>query len=196
MAALLVGLLALPAATVLSADGPWSVSQADVRVLCPLTVGGSFEARTAALAGAMTVAVSHPAAFVGDLAVDLRSLDTGIGLRNDHLREKYLEVGKGDGFDKAVLSDVHLGDVDAETFQGRTTFTGMLLLHGTTKGVTGSADIRRVGSSVRVDAAFPVTLADYGIPKPQYLGVGVRSEVQVKVSFVATPGALNPGGSR
>jgi len=28
-------------------------------------------------------------------AVDLRTLDTGISLRNDHLREKYLEVDKG-----------------------------------------------------------------------------------------------------
>jgi polyisoprenoid-binding protein YceI len=193
---LLAGLVALSAATALPADGAWSVSQADVRVLCPLTVGGSFEARTASLAGSMAVAAPHPATFVGDLAVDLRTLDTGIGLRNDHLREKYLEVGKGDGFDKAVLSDVHLGDVDAETFQGRTTFTGTLRLHGTTKGVTGSADIHRVGTSVRVEAAFSVTLADYGIPKPQYLGVGVKSEVQVKVSFVATPGGAEGSGSR
>jgi polyisoprenoid-binding protein YceI len=166
------------------------------RVLCPLTVGGSFEARTASLAGGMAVTVPRPATFVGDLAVDLRTLDTGIGLRNDHLREKYLEVGKGDGFDKAVLADVRLGEVDAETFQGHTTFTGTLRLHGTTKAVTGSADIRRVGTSVHVEAAFPVTLADYGIAKPQYLGVGVRSEVQVKVSFVATPGAAEGSGSR
>jgi polyisoprenoid-binding protein YceI len=194
--ALLAGLVALPAATALPAEGPWSASQADVRVLCPLTVGGSFEARTTSLAGAVTVAVPHPAAFVGDLTVDLRTLDTGIGMRNDHMREQYLEVEKGDGFDKAVLSDVHLGEVDAETFQGRTTFTGTLRLHGTTRRITGAADVRRAGSSVRVEAAFPVTLADFGIPKPQYLGVGVKGEVQVKVSFTATPGGANGGGSR
>jgi hypothetical protein len=197
--ALLAGFVAVPAATALPAEGPWSVSQADVRVLCPLTVGGSFEARTTSLVGTVVVATSHPAAFVGDLAVDLRTLDTGIGMRNDHMREKYLEVGKGDGFESAVLSDIHLGEVDAETFQGRTTFTGTLLLHGTRRGVTGPADVRRVGSSVRIEAAFPVTLADHGIPKPQYLGVGVKGEVQVKVSFAATPGvatASSGGGSR
>jgi len=194
--ALLAGLVALAAATALPAEGPWSVSQADVRVLCPLTVGGSFEARTTSLVGTVVVATSHPASFVGDLAVDLRTLDTGIGMRNDHMREKYLELGKGDGFENAVLSDIHLGEVDAETFQGRTTFTGTLLLHGTKRRVTGPADVRRVGSSVRIEATFPVALADHGIPKPQYLGVGVKGEVQVKVSLVATPGAANGGGSR
>lgn len=188
--------MALPAATALPAEGPWTISQADVRVLCPLTVGGSFEARTASLAGSMAVAAPHPAAFMGDLIVDLRTLDTGIGMRNDHMREKYLEVGKGDGFDRAVLSDVHLGDVDVETFQGRTTFTGTLRLHGARKNVTGPAEVRRTGSSVRIEAIFPVTLADFGIPKPQYLGVGVKSEVQVKVSLVATPGGANGGESR
>jgi YceI-like protein len=197
--ALLAAFVALPAAGALPSEVPWSISQADVRVLCPLTVGGSFEARTASLAGSMTVAAPHPAAFVGDLTVDLRTLDTGIGMRTDHMREKYLEVEKGDGFDRAVLSDIHLGNVDAETFQGRTTFTGTLLLHGTKKVVSGTADVRRIGPSVRIEASFPVTLADHGIPKPQYLGVGVKGEVQVKVSFVATPGAAvasSGGGTR
>ena len=166
-------------------------------MICPLTVGGSFEAKTPSLAGTVAVTTSHPAAFAGDLAVDLRSLDTGISLRNDHLRDEYLEVGKGQGFDKAVLSDIHLGDVDSETFQGRTSFTGTLLLHGTKKDISGQAEVRREGSSVRIEATLPIVLADHGIPKPQYLGVGVKSQVQVKVSFVATPVATtSAGGSR
>jgi hypothetical protein len=31
-----------------------------------------------------------------------------------------------------------------------------------------------------------VTLADFAIPKPQYLGVGLKNDVQVKVSLNAT----------
>ena len=64
------------------------------------------------------------------------------------------------------------------------------------KDVAGQAEIRREGSSVRVEASFAVVLADHGIPKPQYLGVGVKNQVQVKVSFVATPAATPAGGSR
>ena len=94
-------------------------------------------------------------------------------------------MGKGQSFEHAVLSDIRLGDVDPETFQGRTAFSGTFSLHGTQRAISGQAEVRRQGDSVRVEASFPVTLADYGIPKPQYLGVGVKEEVQVKVSLVA-----------
>jgi len=166
-----------------------------VRVVCPLTVGGSFEARATSFSGTVALAAPRPAAFAGDLKVDLRTLDTGIDLRNQHMRENYLEVGKGEGYEAAVLSDIRLGDVDATTFQGRTPFTGTLLLHAARKAVTGEAEIRRDGSDVRVAANFPVRLDDFGIPPPRYLGVGVKNEVQVKTSFVATP-APRSGGTQ
>ena len=37
------------------------------------------------------------------------------------------------------------------------------------------------GSGVIVDAEFPVKVSAFQIPKPTYLGVGVRDEIQVKV---------------
>lgn len=166
----------------------WQAGQGDVRITCPMTIGGSFEARTNALRGTLAVATSRPATLSGEVTVDLTTLDTGINLRNTHLRTKYLEVGKGADFSKAVLTDITLGTDDAETFQGRTAFTGTLLLHGTRKAIAGQTDIRRQGSTIRVDASFPVILTDYGVPKPQYLGVGVKNQIQVRVSFVATPG--------
>jgi len=180
-----------------AADGPsWHVIRGEVKILCPMTVGGGFEAKTPALVGTLALAGSHPLALGGDLVVDLKTLETGIGLRDDHMRNEYLEVGKGDGFDKAVLSDLQLGEVDPGAFQGRTAFTGNLALHGVKAKVKGQADVHREGATVRVDATFPVTIADYGIAKPQYLGVGVRSEVQVKVSLVLTSAAEAPGAGR
>ena len=90
-----------------AAGGPWRVTQPDVSVMCPMTIGGSFDAKTTALSGSLT-APAGGSAFDGTLAVDLRTLDTGITLRNDHLREKYLEVDKGPGYDSATLSDIVL----------------------------------------------------------------------------------------
>ncbi|HXY39242.1 MAG TPA: YceI family protein [Vicinamibacteria bacterium] len=192
----LAALAAALAGTAASADdvgSAWQVSRGDVRVVCPMTVGGSFEAKTSSLSGTLTLSAPRPATFSGTLAVDLRSLDSGIGLRNEHLRDNYLEVGKGSGYEQAVLSDIRL-DGDSAV-QGRTGFSGKLQLHGTTREVKGQAEVHRDGNSVRVDASFPVSVSDYGIPKPQYLGVGVRNEVQVKVSLVATPAAA-PAGAR
>jgi hypothetical protein len=188
------GLAGLALATLIAgraqiAEGStWRVARGEVRVLCPLTVGGSFEAKTTSLTGALTPASTHPAMLVGTLVVDVRTLDSGIGLRDEHLRNTYLEVGRGEGFDTAVLSNIDLGGV-TETFQGRTRFTAELLIHGVKKAVAGQAEVRREGPGVRVDAGFPVTLADFGIAKPRYLGVGVKDDVQVRVSLVATAAA-------
>jgi polyisoprenoid-binding protein YceI len=185
--------LAVISLTVLGAEGraedapPFRVTSGEVRVVCPLTVGGSFEARATSFSGTVALATPRPPAFEGDLTVDLRTLDTGIELRNHHMRDTYLEVGKGAGYDTAVLSDIHLGDIDAATFQGRTPFTATLLLHAARKPVGGDADIKREGSDVRVAARFPVRLDEFGIEPPRYLGVGVKNEVQVSISFVATP---------
>jgi polyisoprenoid-binding protein YceI len=185
---LLGAVLIIGATNVLGAGpGPWRVVRGEVRVLCPMTIGGSFEAKTKSLTGTVTLAASHPVLLAGDLTVDLEDLDTGIDLRNEHLRNTYLEVSKDAAYERAVLSEVKLGDVEPEAFQGRTAFSGVFTLHGVKKTVTGQADIRREGASVRVEASFPVTIADYAIAKPRYLGVGVKDEVQVKVSLVAAP---------
>lgn len=193
----MVACLLAAASLAAPADAPaWKVERADVRVSCPLTVGGSFEAKTRALAGTLVLAAARPAAFSGELAVDLRTLDTGIALRDRHMRDEYLEVGKGAGFETAVLSEVRLADADADTVQGRTGFTARLALHGEKRTVQGRADIRRQGALARVDATFPVKLADFAIARPQYLGIGVKDEVEVKVSFAATPAAAVSGAAR
>lgn len=179
--------------SVRGADNPpagalsWQITRGDVRVLCPLTVGGSFEARTTSLTATLALTTPRPVALAGEVAVDLRTLDTGISMRNGHMRDNYLEIGKGAGFDAAVLSDIRLPDGDAATLSGRTRFSGTLLLHGTKRAIAGDADVRRDGSSVRVDAAFAVRLEDYAIAPPRYLGVGVKDEVMVKVSLTAAP---------
>jgi polyisoprenoid-binding protein YceI len=175
----LAGALAAPANT-------WHVGPGDVRVICPMTIGGSFEATTTALSGSMTASEAGARAFDGSVAVDLRTLDTGINLRNEHLREKYLEVGKGPGFDTATLSEIDLNGVDAGTSEGKGSFTGLLTLHGARKTVKGSVDVRAQGTGLHVKASFPVDLSDYAIAKPRYLGVGVKDIVQVEVAFAVT----------
>ncbi len=174
------------AVTSLAAAGPWSVGQAAVSINCPMTIGGSFDAKTAALSGSLTASPSRPLALDGSLAVDLRTIDTGISLRNDHLREKYLEVDKGPGYDKAVLSEIELKGLSADTAEGKGSFTGAFTLHGVKKMVNGPVEVRKAGSGLRVRAAFPVNLPDYGIPEPRYLGVGVKNTVQVDVTFSTT----------
>jgi polyisoprenoid-binding protein YceI len=173
--------LALAGVTAVGAP-TWHVARAEVRVVCPMTIGGSFEARTTALTGSVAAGASGSRAFDGTLAVDLRTLDTGIGLRNEHLREKYLEVDKEPGFETARLSQIELDADDPDMPEGKAAFTGRLTLHGVSRQVTGVAEVRRTGDGLRVTASFPVDLREFGIRKPRYLGIGVKDVVQVEVA--------------
>jgi len=174
-----------------AAQTEWRVVRGDVRVLCPLTIGGSFEARAEGVTGRLAVKSAQPAAYEGELTLPLSSLDSGIDLRNEHMKNNYLEIGRGPGFDTAVLSGITLADLDAAGVGGKTRFSGNLTVHGVMRRVEGTAEIKRSDTSVKVTARVPVRLADFGIPAPRYLGVGVRDEVQVTVSLdaVSTPQA-------
>src|SRR5512139_2804934 len=109
----------------------WTVTTGDVRVTCPMTVGGSFDAKSSAVAGKLSVDPSSTV-LAGELSVDLKTLDTGISLRNQHMVETYLEVGKGEGFEKATLSNIDVGSV-AASLDGQKPFTARLRLHGVTQ---------------------------------------------------------------
>jgi hypothetical protein len=174
-----------------AAGASWRATQGDVRVTCPMTIGGSFQAKSSALSGSLAPAASHPPGYDGTLALDLRTLDTGISLRNDHMRENYLEVDKAPGYDKATLSEIELKGLSVDVPEGKGMFTGALTLHGTKKSVNGPAEVRKAGSGYRVKASFPVNLSDYNIPEPRYLGVGVKNTVQIEVTFVASPDAVS-----
>jgi polyisoprenoid-binding protein YceI len=166
----------------------FQVAQGDVRVTVPLRPGGGFEAKTASLAGTLTLAGAKPVQLAGELQVDLATIDTGIDLRNRHLRENYLEVAKGPAYQKATLTEIRLAEADGEEFEGRSSFTGTLRLHNVRKPVAGSAEIRRDGTGVRVVATFPLLLTDFGIEPPQYMGVGVGNKLAVRVGFLAARG--------
>jgi polyisoprenoid-binding protein YceI len=159
------------------------VSTGQVTVICPLTVGGSFEAKTKDLTGDLAVAHDNQA-IQGALTVDLQTLETGIGLRDRHLKDNYLEVAKGPEYAEAKLQDIRV-----ERLDGKTTFRGMLTLHGQKREVSGTAQIKPEGNGYRMQASFPLKVADFQIPDPTYLGVGVADEVTVRVNLNAVPAA-------
>ena len=170
----------------LHAGNALRVTTGKVSVVCPLTVGGSFEAKTDAVSGEVSLAPSPEMPMNGELTVDLKTLATGIGLRDRHLKDNYLEVQRGSAFAAARLQDIR---VDA--LEGKTAFRGALMLHGERREVSGTATIRPDGPGYRVEANFPVRISDFQIPDPTYLGVGVKNEVQVRVHFTVVPAATS-----
>lgn len=114
------------------------------------------------------------------LVVPLTKLDTGIELRNKHMREKYLETGK---FPDAelVVSKASIGYPNV----GSGEVTGQLKLHGQTKAVKLRYEARRSGAGYAVAGSLRLNIKDFGIQQPSYLGVSVKPEVDVAVKFNA-----------
>ncbi len=173
----------------------WTVSAGDVRVRCRLTVGGSFDAVTSSLSGALRPS-ANDTAFSGELRVELGTLDTGIALRNGHLRGDYLEVERGPDFREAVLSGIVLDDPPPGGGGRRETgFSGSLALHGVRRAIEGEAELRRRDGRIQVEAVFRLSLEAFGIPPPRYLGIGVRDDVEITVRFEAVGVGTPPDGS-
>ena len=166
--------------------GSYRVDEATVTIHCPLTVGGSFKAMTEALTGELVAGEIGP--LEGSFEVDLSSLETGIGLRDRHLRDKYLEVGRGEGYDKAVLTDIVLLAREAGD-ERRQPFTATLALHGEVHELSGSCRIDETEAGYEIEATMPVHVPDYGIAKPRHLGIGVKDTVRITVTLalVAAP---------
>lgn len=114
--------------------------------------------------------------------VKLDTLKTGIELRDRHMTEKYLETAK---FPKATLTldKATLVLPASGTQKGKT--TGVLKLHGKSKEVPVSFEIKGNQGSYAVKATMKVNYKDFGIEVPTYMGVTVKPDLDVEVAFTA-----------
>jgi len=170
----------------------WQAIQGRVAVVCPLTVGGRFEAKTTAVTGRVTT-VDGTRHVEGAFVVDLATLQTGIGLRDVHLRDNYLEVSRGPGYDTAVLDAIVLdAPLPARGQSAALGFSGVLTLHGRGNPVTGRADLLYKGDRLVVKVTFPLRIDAYAIARPAYLGIGVTNQVEVTVRAILDRAATPP----
>jgi polyisoprenoid-binding protein YceI len=156
----------------------------------------SFDGRTRQVGGQLTV---DPEALAqGSSAwfqVDLKSLDTGMSLRNKHMRENHLHTDKHPAtrFDLRSLS-VPVAALPAGKAV-RVNATGEYALHGVTKSRTlpvdltwhpdGAASAKVKGPALHVVCRFDVSLAEHEIPRPEFLFMKVAETMQVTVDVWA-----------
>ena len=113
----------------------------------------------------------------GEFTLPLANLNTGIEMRDEHMKQKYLEVAKNPD---AVLKITNLTLTSAEKGQD-VPFSGTLTLHGTTKNVDGHVNYQTASGTKKTHADFKIRLSDFGIAIPAYAGLKVADEVQVQV---------------
>lgn len=118
------------------------------------------------------------------VTVPLEHMETGIALRDRHLREKYVEVQKYPDATLALPWSAITLPADGKTVQAHG--TGKLTLHGQTREVPFSATLFRHGAIYDVTGQVPINLKEFGISIPSYLGVTVQPDITTTVTFHAT----------
>ncbi|MBY0316383.1 MAG: YceI family protein [Bdellovibrionales bacterium] len=117
--------------------------------------------------------------ITGEFKFKLDTLNTGISLRDSHMKEKYLEVAKHPDA-RLKLEEVKDWSVEKGEAQG-VPFKGSLTIHGVEKPVTGTVDIKKKDAGYAVVANFETKISLYGIDLPSYAGVTVADDVKVSV---------------
>lgn len=117
--------------------------------------------------------------------VPLKNLETGISLRDKHMKEKYLEVEK---YPDATLK-LDRGQITIPA-KGKTSegdAKGTFTCHGKSKDVTVHYKAHRESDgTIGAETKFPINLKDYDITIPNYLGVTVHPDINIQAKFQAT----------
>lgn len=133
----------------------------------------------------------HP--FKVNFEVDLASVDTGIELRNEHMRDNFLETGK---YPKASYKATSIQVPKKPDLKKTQTIqlvsSGDFTLHGVTTKKTIPLTVEytpavgKVPAQARIKGKFPVPLAQHQIKRPEAILVKLAETVFVDVDLQAS----------
>jgi polyisoprenoid-binding protein YceI len=125
----------------------------------------------------------------GKFQVDLRTIKTGIDLRDTHMRENHLDTEKYP-YTFLKLSQVEgLPDKLMEDSVYKGIVYGEFYLHGIKKDISSDISVSvktNTGNNIaiRVKANFTIRLEDFDIPHPKALFLKIAKEIAVEVSLI------------
>jgi polyisoprenoid-binding protein YceI len=115
----------------------------------------------------------------GDFKFKLDSLKTGVDMRDEHMKTKYLQTAQFPTAELKIDSVENFNPAAPEA--SGLPFRGSLTVHGVTKPVAGTVDIKKKDKGYSVKANFDTKVTDHSIDIPSYLGVTVADAVKISV---------------
>lgn len=149
-------------------------------LLLPNTIDGTT--------GKVTGSIGVEGAVNGTVAIDAASFDSGIGKRDEHIRE-ILQTGKYPTIEFAVTLVEPVTPGDVASYAGSKTVRGNLTVRGVTKEVSIPVTVKAEGESFIIDGAVEVKYTDFGIEPPTFAGIVKRAHDRIilKAHLVAVP---------
>lgn len=146
----------------------------------------SFTGRTDQVTGWVEADLGNLAGKIDlQVVVDLASFDTGIGKRNQHMRDNHLET---DRFPSAVFrGGAVVQSQPASLVPGQLavlTLQGTLDLHGVRRDRQCDLTVTLTGEGhLRVQGEFPVLLSEHDIERPKFLVLKLADEQKVRIDL-------------
>ncbi|MEM1413366.1 MAG: YceI family protein [Myxococcota bacterium] len=135
--------------------------------------------------GSVSFDPANVAATRGRLTVPVRSLQTGIEERDEHLYgSEWLNAGEHPNivFEITGVSGAsRLAEGEDADLEVRGNFT----MNGVTRPVTARVRVRWDGSGLRGRAQFRVRLEDHGVSVPSVVRLKVANEITIRMDFAA-----------
>ena len=131
--------------------------------------------------GATATLVEKNKELNGEVSFQLKTLTTGIKLRDEHLKNKYLEIEK---YPVAILkiTNLNIGDGLQKPFK----FNAKLSLHGVEQLVEGDVTVIKESNNQKLSAEFKIKLSQFKIEIPNFQGITVAEDVEIKVDLPIT----------
>ena len=185
---LAAALLVLAAATTLCADSrSYTIAKGgnNVAEFHAEDTYDSFDGKTSDVTGTIVADPANPAAASVTVVINIDSLDTGVGLRNKEMRERFLESNK---FGTATFKSVSVtGPTSiAPNAPAEISVTGDMTLHGVTKRLTIPVRVVLIPDGrIHATSNFKIHMPDFGISVPHTILVTVNDEVPVRLDVWA-----------
>ncbi len=129
----------------------------------------------------------------GVLRVDLRTLRTGIDMRDEHMREEYLQTDK---FPFAYFELTGVKGMPSEVKSNtpyQVTAEGFFYIHGIKRKIEAQLQVTRQGDgsasdALQVRAKFSMNLDAFKIPRPKAVFLKLAETIDVEVVYSAGGG--------
>lgn len=119
----------------------------------------------------------------GTIDVALESIDTGMGLRNRHMHDKYLKTKQYPSA-KLILEPISLPT--GEFTELSKPFSGTLRIQETEKPVNGEVILTRKNDLLNAVAKLKIKITDFGIEIPSFAGITVADKVIIESKLKTT----------
>ena len=118
-----------------------------------------------------------------EFKVYLDSLNTGIGLRNTHMRDNYLETTKNPivQFTGKIINQSY-----RTNFESEVEAEGIINIHGVQRKQVIKGRLYDYGKLFKLESSFGISLSDFNIEQPSFLFISVDNEISIECTIYLT----------